>query len=64
MKTVKLPLAKLAQQRWPNQQRLYTYVNQRKIKSANPGFCFKCAGWQYAGRTKSKKLHILEKIIL
>lgn len=51
----------LARQRWPG-QRLYTYVNQRKIKSPNPGYCFKAAGWQYAGQTKSKRLHILEKL--
>lgn len=25
--------------RWPN-ERLYTYVNSHKIKSANPGYCF------------------------
>jgi hypothetical protein len=56
-----LEAEQLAWLRWPDQRRLYTYVNQRKIKSVNPGFCFKCAGWQYAGRTKSKKLHILEK---
>ena len=51
----------LAWQRWPG-QRFYTYVNAKKIESANPGYCFKCAGWQYAGRTISRKLHILEKL--
>ena len=56
-----LEAEELARQRWPG-QRLYTYVNQRKIKSPNPGFCFKVAGWQYCGQTKSKKLHILEKL--
>jgi len=33
-----------ARQRWPG-QRLYTYVDPRKIKSSNPGYCFKVAGW-------------------
>lgn len=46
--------------RWPP-QRLFTYVNPRKIKSRNPGFCFLAAGWQRAGETKWNRLLILEK---
>jgi len=42
----------LAWQRWPG-QRLYTYVNEAKIKSPNPGYCFKRAGWRTCGHTKS-----------
>jgi hypothetical protein len=49
----------LAWQRWPG-ERLYTYVNDGKIKSANPGYCFKRAGWRACGRNKSGKLTILE----
>jgi|SRR5579864_2965910 len=49
----------LAWQRWPG-ERLYTYVNQRKIKSVNPGYCFKLAGWSLCGYTKSNHLAILE----
>ncbi len=56
-----LEAEQLAWQRWPG-ERLYTYVNHRKIQSPNPGYCFKCAGWQYCGLTVSKKLHILEKL--
>ena len=48
----------LAWQRWPG-QRLYTYVKQKKVKSVNPGYCFKKAGWKLCGITKSGKL-ILE----
>lgn len=33
--------------------RLYTYVDGRKIRSTNPGFCFQAAGWQKAGHSKS-----------
>lgn len=51
--------SQLALERWPN-QRLYTYVNPRKIKSANPGYCFQMAGWQKCGITKHNKLVILE----
>lgn len=47
--------------RWPG-ERLYTYVNPRKIKSNNPGYCFKLAGWRVCGETKINKLLILEKI--
>lgn len=37
--------------RWPG-QRLYTYVNAEKIRSNNPGCCFKAAGWKTCGTTK------------
>lgn len=49
----------LAWERWPG-ERLYTYVNPRKVKSTNPGCCFKKAGWRVCGITKSRKLLILE----
>ena len=45
---------------WPN-QRHYTYVNAQKIKSVNPGYCFKKAGWRECGMTKVNKHIILEK---
>jgi len=41
--------------------RAYTYINPRAIKSQNPGYCFKIAGWQPAGISKKRKLLILEK---
>lgn len=37
--------------RWPG-ERLYTYVNPKKIRSSNPGYCFKRAGWKRCGETK------------
>lgn len=30
-----------------------TFVDNRKTKSDNPGYCFKCAGWEQVGETKS-----------
>jgi hypothetical protein len=45
---------------WPG-ERHYTYVNAERIKSANPGYCFKLAGWRVCGTTKVNKLIILEK---
>jgi hypothetical protein len=50
----------LAAERWPEERRYFTYVNPRKIKSVNPGYSFKQAGWNYCGITKSRRLHILE----
>lgn len=52
---------RLAWQRWPG-ERLYTYVNPRKIRSTNPGCCFLKAGWRKCGITKKNKLLILECI--
>jgi hypothetical protein len=46
--------------RW-SPQRLFTYVNPRKVKSSNPGFCFLAAGWCRAGLTKWNRLRILKK---
>lgn len=51
-----------AYEKWPG-QRLYTYVNVRRVKSSNPGYCFKCAGWFSCGYTKGGLL-ILEKFPL
>ena len=48
-----------AWQRWPG-ERLYTYVNPRKIRSTNPGYCFLMAGWKRCGVTKWNRLIILE----
>lgn len=50
----------IAWRRWPF-ARLYTYVDSRKIKSTNPGYCFKMAGWTLCGVTKWNRLTILEK---
>jgi hypothetical protein len=49
----------LAWQRWPG-ERLFTYVADAKVRSSNPGFCFKAAGWRKAGRNKDGRLTILE----
>ncbi len=50
----------IARNKWPD-DRFYTYVNPKKIKSKNPGYCFKVNGWTVAGITKARKLLILEK---
>jgi hypothetical protein len=51
----------LAEVRWPG-ERQYTYVNPRLIKSKNPGYCFKVAGFRQCGVTKVNKLLIFERL--
>lgn len=41
-------------------QRLYTYVNPKRVRSSNPGYCFIKAGWRRCGVTKTRKLLIFE----
>ena len=48
----------LAKLKWP-QERIFTYVDPRKISSTNPGYCFLQAGWRRCG-TSPKGLAILE----
>jgi DNA modification methylase len=50
---------RVAYTRWPG-ERMYTYVNPEKIRSVNPGCCFKKAGWKQCGITKGGIL-IFEK---
>jgi len=50
---------RLAWQRWPG-QRLFTFVNPRAIRSTNPGYCFKAAGWSPCGHTKKRRLLIFD----
>ena len=40
--------------------RAFTYVDASRIKSSNAGYCYKKAGWQNIGKSKSGKI-LLEK---
>lgn len=51
----------IALAKW-GRQRLYTYVNPRRVRSTNPGCCFLKAGWRKCGVTKTRGLLILEKL--
>lgn len=51
----------LAFERWPDENRVFTYVNPRAVQSRNPGYCFLMAGWRKCGLTKNG-LIILEKV--
>lgn len=55
-----LEAEQLAWDKWPG-ERLYTYVNAKRVKSSNPGYCFIKAGWRKCGVTKKNKLLIFEK---
>lgn len=50
----------IADRKWPG-ERHYTYVNPRKVRSTNPGFCFLKAGWRKCGITKRRKYLVLER---
>jgi len=45
--------------KWPG-ERLFTFVDPRKVRSTNPGYCFLVAGWHRCGLTQTG-LVILEK---
>lgn len=49
----------IAWARWPG-HRLFSYVWDSKVKSPNPGYCFKKAGWRACGRNADGRLTILE----
>lgn len=40
---------------------MLTYVFDRKVKSVNPGFCFKQAGWRAIGRSADQRKTLLQK---
>lgn len=44
--------------RWPQNADIITYVNPSKIKSSNPGFCYKKAGFEQCKQTQT---HIVLK---
>lgn len=54
-----LEAERFAVAKWgPN--RAYTFIDGRKVRSTNPGYCYIAAGWRVCGKTKSGK-RILEK---
>lgn len=52
---------RIAWEKWPG-ERHYTYVNPRRVRSSNPGFCFLMAGWRKCGTTKARRLLVLERL--
>lgn len=56
-----LEAEQIAWSRWPG-QRLYTYVNARKVRSQVSGYCFRRAGWKHIGESQTLGLLIFEKL--
>jgi hypothetical protein len=52
----------IADRCWPGEGH-YTYVNAARIRSINPGFCFKSAGWKTYGETKSGLLILVRPAV-
>lgn len=44
----------------PPMDGIITYVAQNKVRSSNPGCCFKMAGWQRIGESKKRGLTLLQ----
>ena len=63
-----LEAEKFAIEKWgknKSELMLFTYVNEDKVKSTYPGYCFKKAGWEYVRKNKSGKLRLfVKKVIL
>ena len=55
-----LEAEELAWRRWPG-ERLYTYIDPKRVKSSNPGYCFFVAGWSKCGVSGGGKI-IMEKL--
>ena len=53
---------RLAAERWPEQTRVFTFVNPRKITSPVPGYCFRRAGFRHIGDTKSGLMIFARKL--
>ena len=52
-----------AAERWPKANGYYTYVDAKRIRSTNPGYCFITAGWtRTKRRTIDRGLVVLEKL--
>jgi len=51
----------LAVEKWgPN--RFYTYVNPKKIRSTNPGYCFLAAGWRKVRFSKAGLVLLVKEV--
>ncbi len=57
--TVLLAGERFALARWPGEP-FFTYVDPTRVRSCNPGYCFKMAGYHYM-RTSSRGYHLLVK---
>jgi hypothetical protein len=54
----------LAAERWPQETRVFSFVNARAIRSPIPGYCFRRAGFRHVGDTKSGLLIFARRLPL
>ena len=40
---------------------MLTYVDRKKVRSANPGYCFKRAGWKHVGFARRRNKLLFQK---
>lgn len=54
---------RLTELRWgpPPEHGWLTFIDPDEVASPNPGYCFKCAGFVDAGRTKDRGLIVLHR---
>lgn len=52
--------ATLAEWGRPPKDGIITYVAADKVRSANPGYCFKAAGWRRIGKSRKRGLTLLQ----
>ena len=57
-----LEAEQLAVEKW-GAGRAFTFIDSKKIQSANPGYCFKVAGWKRVGYSERHAKIILEKFL-
>lgn len=51
----------LAWEKWPDQQRHYTFVDPGSVRSINPGYCYRMAGWRRCGKSQRGRV-IFERL--
>ena len=53
--------APLIWRRWPDEDSVLTFVDPAAIRSTNPGYCFKVAGWRdVTDQVETRRLRVLE----
>ena len=55
-----LDAEELGWRRWPG-CRFFTFVDPARVRSSNPGYCFRMAGWRRCGVSRARGFVILEK---
>lgn len=57
-----LQAEQLLRTKWPQATRHFTYVDPTAIRSPNPGYCFKIAGYKYITTSQTGKILLAKEI--